>query len=387
MADRNQALGQLLSSLGTEQGGLPNPVGDLLTNLLRGTGQAVKQLPEQTLQALLRSEPVSNIAQIAGAASVKPPENILQAQAQQRLAGMDVLRQAQQKELEKLAKKQVTDAVEQGVPVEQIQQQLDQMDGQNITPQGTAQVPGEQGVTQTPSQAPVNNLLEQLGGFLSSGGGINEAGEAVPSQILGGLIREAPSSVLQRQQAQALTPRARLAEAQAEFQTEVKLETVKSALKIQEELAKKGNPDALTPENAGKFSLLKEGRQATIDIDSLLGDNVTQTLIAQGVPTFLKSQNARLLQSAIERAVQGRTRIETGAALQPSELKSTAKRFMPRTGDSIQTALKRIRPLFDFFEGSLNIADPTGIHRQRARGIQQTTPGTIKVTSVKQIGE
>jgi folate-binding Fe-S cluster repair protein YgfZ len=116
--------------------------------------------------------------------------------------------------------------------------------------------------------------------------------------------------------------------------------------------------------------LLVEGKNATKTIDNLLGDNITASLFKQGVPGFLKSQQGRLLNSAIEIAVQDRTRIETGAALQPSELKSTAKRYMPRAGDTVDTAIRRLKPLYDFFEGSLNVADPTGTHRQRIASSQ-----------------
>ena len=122
----------------------------------------------------------------------------------------------------------------------------------------------------------------------------------------------------------------------------------------------------MSPENAAKFALLTEGLSATQDMDMLLGDNVTQAMFAQGIPTFLKSQQGRLLESAIERAVQAKTRIETGAALQPSELKNTAKRYIPRMGDSVETAVKRIQPLYQYFKGAVNISDPTGEQRQRA---------------------
>lgn len=159
---------------------------------------------------------------------------------------------------------------------------------------------------------------------------------------------------------------------------------LQGAIDIQKELAKGGSVDALTPENAGKFQLLSEGFEATGRIDQLLGDNVTAAMWAQGVPTFLKSQQGRLLESAIEVAVQDRTRIETGAALQPSELESTKKRFMPKKGDSINTALTRLKPLYDYFGGAMNIADPTGTHRQRAKEMnaQQVS---AKITSFKEI--
>ncbi len=143
---------------------------------------------------------------------------------------------------------------------------------------------------------------------------------------------------------------------------------LKDANDLRVALDKAGDVDALTPESAGKFNLLIDGGDATKSISNLLGSNVTKQLFAQGIPNFLKSSQAKELQSSIERAVQARTRIETGAALQPDELKMTVKRFMPQGGDSTKDALKRLKPLNTFFEGSLNVADPTGTHRNRAKG-------------------
>jgi hypothetical protein len=141
---------------------------------------------------------------------------------------------------------------------------------------------------------------------------------------------------------------------------------------LSKELAKAGSVDALTPENAQKFSLLLEGSDATLKINDLIGKDITKTLLSQGVPQFLKSQEAKELESSIEQAVQAKTRIETGAALQPAELKNTAKRYMPRAGDSQETARKRLRELYTFFDRSINTADPTGTHRKRALGEQQS---------------
>lgn len=171
---------------------------------------------------------------------------------------------------------------------------------------------------------------------------------------------------------------------------ERELAKLEFANKLALELNKAGSVDALTPENAGKFNLLIDGLNATNDISNMLNSNITAQMFAQGVPSFLKSQDAKILQAAIERSVQAKTRIETGAALQPSELKSTSKRFMPQKGDTITTALRRLKPLSDYFQGSINVADPTGIHRQRATGIvAQRAAGNIsqeQITAARQKG-
>ena len=209
-----------------------------------------------------------------------------------------------------------------------------------------------------------------------------ETGAVHPEQILGGLIKAHPDTTAQMLEnmlrGQEITGQKPLQKG------EIEKIGIEGMIDLQKELAKAGDVKALTPESAGKFQLLSEGYEATLEIDDLLGSNVTIALFKQGVPNFLKSQNAKLLESAIERAVQGRTRIETGAALQPSELKSTSKRFMPKKGDSIDTALRRLKPLHDYFYGAVNIADPTGLHRQRAKGMNAQQVGA-KITSFKEI--
>ena len=135
---------------------------------------------------------------------------------------------------------------------------------------------------------------------------------------------------------------------------------------------KNGGVDALAPESAGKFALLIEGAEATAELSQMLDSNITKQMFAQGIPNFAKSQEGKAMNSAIERAIQAKTRIESGGEMKDTELKSTAKRFMPQKGDTLKTALKRLKPLNDFFEGSLNIADPTGTHRQRASGKQSS---------------
>ena len=227
-------------------------------------------------------------------------------------------------------------------------------------------------------------LFARKGGFLHRPMQVNRGtGEVHPEEILGGLIRAHPdttaqmlSNILKGQEISGQKPLQK---------GEMEKIGIQGMIDLQKELAKAGSVDALTPEVAGKFQLLTEGYEATLAIDELLGNNVTATLFAQGVPNFLKSQNAKLLESAIERAVQGRTRIETGAALQPSELKSTSKRFMPKKGDSIDTALRRLKPLYDYFYGAVNIADPTGVHRQRAKGMnaQQVSAKIISFKEIK----
>lgn len=152
------------------------------------------------------------------------------------------------------------------------------------------------------------------------------------------------------------------------------------------ELAKKKSTDPLTPENAQKFSLLMEGNDSVLKINDLLGSDITSKLLSLGVPQFLKSQEAKELESNIEQAVQAKTRIETGAALQPQELKNTVKRYMPRVGDTQETARKRLRSLNTFFERAINTADPTGEHRNRAAGSNKNIDVNAAIEELKRRG-
>lgn len=274
------------------------------------------------------------------------------------------------KTVKKVHAEQVEEAMEAGASGEQVLADA----GINISPNQPQPEVSEEGVESadplsvalTGQQPP--ELFKRKGGFLHRPMQVDRGtGEVFPEEILGGLIKAHPATTAAMlsniEKAQEIAGKKPLQKGEIE---KIGLEGM---IDLQKELATAGDVKALTPESAGKFQLLTEGWEATLTIDELLGSNVTATLFAQGVPTFLKSQNARLLSSAIERAVQGRTRIETGAALQPSELKSTSKRFMPKKGDSIDTALRRLKPLHDYFYGAVNIADPTGVHRQRAKGL------------------
>ncbi len=280
---------------------------------------------------------------------------------------LDPVQQAQIKEVQKQAKDQVTEATQQGVPLENIQSQiLQQAEQKQQVKQQQFQQQKQQDIDEGKLLADLlTNIEFRKGGPFDPGGQIiKENGKIIVTQpgILQQIAGERGPGLGAFADIQKLTGQQPL---QIGEKDELNL---LSMLDLRKELFKTQNPNALSPENAGKFNLLIDGANSTAAISNMLEDNITAQLFAQNIPNFLKSQKGKLLESAIERAIQAKTRIETGAALQPSELKSTAKRFSPRKGDTIQTALKRLKPLNRFFEGSLRVADPTGIHRQRASG-------------------
>ena len=157
-------------------------------------------------------------------------------------------------------------------------------------------------------------------------------------------------------------------------------EQQKGLMELQKQLSIKGM-EGLAPAAASQFSALMEGREATMNISNMLSNDVNAQLLAQSVPNFMKSQEGKIFESTLEQAIQAKTRAETGAAMQPAELKNTMKRYSPKMGDSNQTALKRLSPLFDYFNQGIAVADPIGIHTQRAMQARQTylnqaMPGT-----------
>lgn len=163
-------------------------------------------------------------------------------------------------------------------------------------------------------------------------------------------------------------------------QGEIDLEKVKSVLRIEESGAKsildlrskiqEKGIDGLSPTDSSKFSLLAEGRDSIVEADKLLNSNtLTQLVRTSGfTPDVLKDQTIKRLKTAVEKAIQNRTRIETGAALSPIELEQQAKKFMPQKGDSIETARDRLSNLFDFFNNSVQLADPTGQYQEVVGG-------------------
>lgn len=203
------------------------------------------------------------------------------------------------------------------------------------------------------------------------------------AELFGGFFKEHPATFQTRLQNEAIIRKMLGMEPLQKGERERM--GLEGLIDLRKELLTAGDVKALSPESAGKFNLLVDGLDATSNISNLLSNRITAQLFAQGVPNFLKSQNAKILQSNIERSVQAKTRIETGAALQPTELKSTALRFMPQKGDTLKTALMRLKPLNDYFAGSIRVADPTGVHLQRARG--QTISGVIEATNIKSITE
>lgn len=150
------------------------------------------------------------------------------------------------------------------------------------------------------------------------------------------------------------------------------------ANEIQKELLKEGNPDALTPEASAKFNLIIDGDKAVQEVASILQTNPN---VVWSAPSFLKSQQGRQYESAVKRMIRNKLRLESGATIGDKEINEEYAKYRVGKTDSQETIRKKLNPLYEFYQGSLNVADPTGVHRKRASGGsgKETTIGRFQV--------
>jgi len=150
---------------------------------------------------------------------------------------------------------------------------------------------------------------------------------------------------------------------------------------LQKELVKKGTPDALSPEKAAKFSLLLDGQKAVGEAAQILFEDPSsfKSRIQEYKlsPTFIKSQAGLKLKTAIERMYMAKLRLESGAAISPKEAKQEARKWVASVFATPKTAQDQLRPLFEFYESAINMADPTGTYRRQAKGGTQKSEGVV----------
>jgi hypothetical protein len=156
---------------------------------------------------------------------------------------------------------------------------------------------------------------------------------------------------------------------------------LQSLVDIRKELLKKENPDALKGENATKFSLLLSGKDATEQMANILEQN-RNVLTIGNLPGFLKSQEGRQFSTSMKEAFGARLRIESGAKIGQEEIDDAWKKYAPTPRDSDETIRRKFMFLYNFFTRSINVADPTGIHRQRASSVMGGKD--LRVVSIKE---
>jgi len=139
---------------------------------------------------------------------------------------------------------------------------------------------------------------------------------------------------------------------------------------------KAGGVDALKPEAASKFGLLVNGQNSLKQASAILENNPS-VLFTGNFPSFLKSQEGRQFNTSIGNAFESRLRTVSGAAITEDEVARLKKEFLPKKTDSSETIRVKLSTLNDFFEGTLNVADPSGTHRQRFGGSQSQGVPTV----------
>jgi len=354
-------------------------LGTILTDLLNLGGQEISKAGKAVGGAINQASPIALISQLLGTLSSLPAQQELQksvegAATEQKIKdfGLDQTDPRQKAVLDAVVgfeKKNATEALESGESAASVlnigrqravdfSQENQALTGQQKLDNFSQRVHNSaaitSGITLTPLQQQAQNLVQPATSML---GKLFEAagfGTQTKAKQLNNLLK-----------AQGIIGEEPLQKGEKE---KIGLEAVADLKKA---LATAGI-EGLKPEQSGKFSLLLEGEEATRTIDNILfggsGDFSQDIRNLKFTPDFFKSDRSRQLQLALETAVDDRTRIETGAALQPEELEREAKKLMPRLNESTGTYRKRLGRSFKFFNRALNIADPSGIHRQRAVG-------------------
>lgn len=118
----------------------------------------------------------------------------------------------------------------------------------------------------------------------------------------------------------------------------------------------------LTPEQAGRMTQILTARKAFDDVRDLLFDkdgSLNQLNILNANLNTPKSEG-RKLRVGLEQVIQAITRIETGAAMPPEEVRNTRKRFMPTPLDDQETVELKLELIDAFMNGSVKLVDPNG---------------------------
>jgi len=123
-----------------------------------------------------------------------------------------------------------------------------------------------------------------------------------------------------------------------------------------------GPQDKLSGESAGKAQMLRTAKKQIGLIKKLTFDK-------DGSPDWVNIANSaaktpktegRKLAAAMEVGIQAITRLETGAAMPPSEVDNTRARFQPSVKDSAEVVKLKLDMFEDFISGALRLLAPDG---------------------------
>lgn len=122
-----------------------------------------------------------------------------------------------------------------------------------------------------------------------------------------------------------------------------------------------GPKDILLPESASKVQSFKIAKAQIPKINKLLFKNgkIDRVLLATAAAR-VPGTKGRLLDSLYDTGIQAITRGETGAAMPPSELANTRKRFQPSVLDDDETVRIKFEMYKEFVGGALKLLDPSG---------------------------
>lgn len=123
---------------------------------------------------------------------------------------------------------------------------------------------------------------------------------------------------------------------------------------------------AMTGETAGKFNMLQISKDALVDVRSALvkPDGTIDRMLLANMTFATPGTRGRTLAQAMLDALEGKIRIESGAAVPPEEIKRLAKRAKPSLLDSDEGVVAKLDRLEAFVNGTIEVLDPNKIYGQ-----------------------
>ncbi len=115
-------------------------------------------------------------------------------------------------------------------------------------------------------------------------------------------------------------------------------------------------------DSAGKMGMLKSGLDAIRQVNSMLmpngnADSQTYKVLAQ-MEANLPWTTGRQVGSLMDDALEGKIRIESGAAVPDQEIKRMAKRFKPSVADQPELIKQKLSRMEQYLTGTIEMLDP-----------------------------
>ena len=151
-----------------------------------------------------------------------------------------------------------------------------------------------------------------------------------------------------------------------------------------------GEPKAMPPEQAARFSHFLEAREAAKQLPGLIfdkSDNIKSNNLLTGMFPMggLPFTEGRTLNQVVERGIQAKLRAETGAAAPENEVRNIALRYKPSVGDSKEQIKGKLEAFTNYIEDAIWVADPTGMHQGRAAGRKPLGNANVRGEALKKL--